>query len=85
MVTENRTDIRATVTALRDMLAKTTGLVNQLDQTLDSNSANIDDLLVNLRMTTENVRTLTETLARSPASLIRGIKVPDRKPGDVQK
>ncbi len=85
MVTENRTDIRATVTALRDMLAKTTGLVNQLDQTLDSNSANIDELLVNLRMTTENVRTLTETLARSPASLIRGIKVPDRKPGDIQK
>ncbi len=32
-------------------------------------------------MTTENLRALTETLMRSPASLIRGVKVPDRKPG----
>ena len=36
-------------------------------------------------MTTENLRTLTETLMRSPASLIRGMNVPDRKPGDVRK
>jgi hypothetical protein len=36
-------------------------------------------------MTTENLRTLTETLMQSPASLIRGIRVPDRKPGDIRK
>jgi phospholipid/cholesterol/gamma-HCH transport system substrate-binding protein len=82
---ENRADIRAVVTGLRDTLAKSNGLVNQLNQTLDQNSSNIDDLLDNLRMTTENLRTLTETLSRSPASLIRGVKVPDRKPGDVRK
>jgi len=79
---ENRPDIRAAVTGLRETLAKSTGLLNQLTQTLDQNSDNIDDLLDNLRVTTENLRTLTETLTRSPASLIRGIRVPDRKPGD---
>ena len=82
---ENRTDIRAAVTNLRDTLAKSTGLLTELNQTLDQNSGNIDDLLDNLRMTTENLRILTETLMRSPASLIRGIRVPDRKPGDVIK
>jgi phospholipid/cholesterol/gamma-HCH transport system substrate-binding protein len=82
---ENRTDIRATVMALRATVTKSTGLLNQLNQTLDSNSANIDDLLDNLRMTTENLQTLTETLTRSPASLIRGIKAPDRKPGEIRK
>ena len=72
---ENRPDIRASVAALRDTLG-------QLNQTLDRNSANIDELLDNIRMSTENLRTLTETLERAPASLIRGIKVPERKPGD---
>ncbi len=82
---ENRTDIRAAVTGLRDTLAKSTGLLTELNQTLDQNSGNIDALLDNLRMTTENLRTLTETLMHSPASLIRGIKAPERKPGDVRK
>jgi phospholipid/cholesterol/gamma-HCH transport system substrate-binding protein len=72
---ENRPDIRASVVSLRDTLAK-------LNQTLDQNSANIDELLDNIRMSTENLRSLTETLQRAPASLIRGIKVPERKPGD---
>lgn len=84
-ITENRPDIRAAVTGLRDTLAKSTGLLNELNQTLDQNSGNIDDLLDNLRMTTENLRTLTETLMHSPASLIRGLNLPDRKPGGVRK
>jgi phospholipid/cholesterol/gamma-HCH transport system substrate-binding protein len=83
-LTENRADIRASVTELRDTLTKSTTLLGQLNRTLDQNSPNIDDLLENLRLTTENLRALTETLTRSPASLIRGIKLPDRKPGDIQ-
>lgn len=74
---EDRPDIRATVISLHDTLA-------QLNQTLNQNSANIDELLENLRMSTENLRALTETLERAPASLIRGIKVKERKPGDQQ-
>jgi phospholipid/cholesterol/gamma-HCH transport system substrate-binding protein len=82
---ENRTDIRASVEGLRDTVAKSTALLTELNQTLDQNSANIDDLLNNIRMTTENLRALTETLKQSPASLIRGIKAVDRKPGEIQK
>ncbi len=82
---ENRPDIRASVTGLRDTVAKSTVLLNELNQTLDQNSGNIDDVLNNLRITTENLRSLTETLKHSPASLIRGIKVADRKPGEVGK
>ena len=72
---ENRPDVRATVLSLRSTLSL-------LNQTLDRNSANIDELLDNIRMSTENLRSLTETLERAPASLIRGIKVPERKPGE---
>ena len=73
------------MTGLPDTVAKSTVLLNELNQTLDQNSANIDGILANIRMTTENLRALTETVMRSPASLIRGIKVADRKPGDIQK
>lgn len=75
---ENRPDIHASVVSLRDTLA-------QLNQTLAQNSANIDELLDNIRISTENLRALTETLERAPASLIRGIKVPERKPGDIHE
>jgi phospholipid/cholesterol/gamma-HCH transport system substrate-binding protein len=82
---ENRADVRASVAGLRDTVAKSATLLNDLTQVLDDNSTNIDDLLNNIRMTTENLRDLTETLKRSPASLIRGVRVNDRKPGDVRK
>ena len=82
---ENRPDIRATVTGLRDTLARSTLLLNELNQTVEQNSSNIDGLLENMRMTTENLKALTETLTHSPASLIRGMKVADRKPGEVAK
>jgi len=75
---ENRPDIRASVVSLRDTLA-------QLNQTLDQNSANIDELLDNIRMSTENLRSLTETLKSAPAALIRGMKVTERKPGDIHE
>jgi phospholipid/cholesterol/gamma-HCH transport system substrate-binding protein len=82
---ENRSDIRTSVTGLRDTVAQSTALLNELNRTLDQNSVNIDGILANIRMTTENLRSLTETVMRSPASLIRGIKVADRKPGDIEK
>jgi phospholipid/cholesterol/gamma-HCH transport system substrate-binding protein len=84
-LTENRPDLRASVNGLRETLGKSSVLLDQLNQTFDQNSSNIDGLLTNIRIATENLRMLSETLARSPASLIRGVKMPDRKPGDVQK
>lgn len=82
---ENRTDIRASVTSLRDALTKSTLLLDHLNQTLDQNSGNIDELLDNIRVSTENLKGLTETLRRRPASLIRGIREEDRPPGGLRK
>jgi phospholipid/cholesterol/gamma-HCH transport system substrate-binding protein len=82
---ENRPDIRASVTGLKETVAKSAALLDQLNQTLDQNSDNIDGLLENIRMTAENLRVLTETVARSPASLIRGVKAADRQPGEIRK
>jgi phospholipid/cholesterol/gamma-HCH transport system substrate-binding protein len=82
---ENRADIRASVSSLRDALAKSTGLLDQLNRALDQNADKIDELLDNLRISTENLKSLTETLRSSPATLIRGVHVEDRKPGGVKK
>ena len=82
---ENRPDIHASLTGLRETVAKSGILLGQLSQTLDQNSDNIDVLLENMRMTAENLRALTETVARSPASLIRGVKASERQPGEVRK
>ena len=60
-------------------------LLDHLNQALDQNADNIDELLDNIRISTENLKSLTETLRSSPASLIRGVHVEDRKPGGVQK
>ncbi len=59
---ENRADIRVSVTSLRDALAKSTVLLDHLNQAMDQNSDNIDELLENIRISTENLKSLTETL-----------------------
>ncbi len=82
---ENRADIRFSVTSLRDALAKSTVLLDHLNQAMDQNSDNIDELLENIRISTENLKSLTETLRSKPASLIRGIRVEDRIPGGGRK
>ena len=82
---ENRPDIRASVTGLRETVAKSGILLDQVNRMLNQNSDNIDDLLENLSMSAENLRALTETVANSPASLIRGVRAADRQPGGVRK
>lgn len=82
---DNRADVRASVSGLRDALAKSTVLLDRLNQALDQNSDNIDELLDNIRISTENLKGLTETLRSTPSSLIRGIRVEDRKPGGLRK
>jgi len=82
---ENRTDVRTSVTTLRDALAKSTVLLDHLNQALNQNSDNIDELLDNVRISTENLKGLTETLRAKPASLIRGTGAEDRHPGGMRK
>src|SRR5215469_17038980 len=82
---ENRSDVRTTVVTLRDTLAKSTVLLDHLNRALDQNSDNIDELLENVRISTENLKGLTETLRSKPASLIRGVHAEDRQPGGGRK
>jgi hypothetical protein len=59
--------------------------MDQLKNTADSNVDNIDQTLVNIRVTTENMRQLTDSLKSNPSLLIRGEFVKDRKPGETVK
>jgi hypothetical protein len=59
--------------------------MDQLKNTAINNSENIDQTLINIRVTTENVRQLTDSLKSNPSLLIRGGFVKDRKPGELVK
>ncbi len=82
LMVENRPDIRAIVVELKSTLLSASALMEQLKDTTDRNTDNIDQILLNLRATTENVKELTNTLKTRPSALIRGDSVKDRKPGD---
>jgi phospholipid/cholesterol/gamma-HCH transport system substrate-binding protein len=84
VVVENRQDIRAAVVELKQTLLTASSLMEQLKNTMDRNTDNIDEILVNLRITTENAKQLTDSLKTRPSVLIRGDTVKDRKPGEKQ-
>lgn len=84
VLTENRPDLRVSVSELRELLAKSTVTMDQLQGIMNQNATNIDDILESMRISAENIRGLTETIKASPASLIRGVNVKDRKPGGNQ-
>jgi phospholipid/cholesterol/gamma-HCH transport system substrate-binding protein len=85
LLAENRPDLRVSVSQLREVLAQSTDVMDRLQGILNQNALNIDEILENMRLSTDNIRSLTETVKRSPASLIRGINVKDRKPGEIGK
>jgi phospholipid/cholesterol/gamma-HCH transport system substrate-binding protein len=82
---ENRQDLRISVSQLREVLANSSDAVDQLQSIMRQNSGNIYEILENMRSASVNMRNMTETIQSSPASLIRGINVKDRKPGGIQK
>ncbi len=81
ILVENRADIRSVVVELKQTLLTTSALMDQLKNTMDYNADNIDQILLNLRATTENAKELTDTLKTRPSTLIRGNSGPDRQPG----
>ncbi len=83
MLVENQPDIRATVIELKQTLVSASSLIEQLKNITSGD--NIDQILVNIRIATENVRQLTDSLKTNPSVLIRGNNVKDRKPGEVMK
>ncbi|HYR44815.1 MAG TPA: MlaD family protein [Terriglobia bacterium] len=82
---DNRADLKASVLGLRDALAKSTTVINKLEGIMDQNTANVDEMLENIRLSSENIRSLTDSVKRNPASLIRGVNVKERKPGEIEK
>jgi phospholipid/cholesterol/gamma-HCH transport system substrate-binding protein len=83
MLVENQPDIRAIVVELKQTLVSASALIEQLKNI--SGGDNIDQILVNVRIATENVRQLTDSLKTNPSVLIRGNNVKDRKPGELMK
>jgi len=81
IVVENRPDIRASMEQTRKMLVSVSDLVEILKKTMDGNTDNIDETLVNIRVATENIKEMTDTLKRKPSELIRGETGKDRVPG----
>jgi phospholipid/cholesterol/gamma-HCH transport system substrate-binding protein len=82
VVVENREDIRAIVVKLRDTLTTASALMDQIKDITDNNEDNIDEILLNIRAASENLRELTQELKTRPSTLIRGSGLKDRKPGD---
>jgi phospholipid/cholesterol/gamma-HCH transport system substrate-binding protein len=82
---ENRKDVRESIQKLHETLNSASSLVNQLDHTMGYNAENIDELLENMRMTTENLKQFTDTIKARPYTLIRSSGPPDRKPGAPPK
>jgi phospholipid/cholesterol/gamma-HCH transport system substrate-binding protein len=81
MLAKDQPELHASLVELRATLANANELVNQLNRTTNTNSDNIDELLNNLRLATENLREFTDTINQRPASLIRSSQPPEHKPG----
>jgi phospholipid/cholesterol/gamma-HCH transport system substrate-binding protein len=84
LVMENKDEIRASIQELHTALISVNALTDKLNETLDSNSDNIDQLLLNFRDVSENLRQLTDNLKSHPSSLIFSHTAKDRNPGDKQ-
>lgn len=81
VVLENRKDLRASVKELRKTLLSASSVMEQLNHTLNYNSDNIDEILANVRVATQNLKQLTGKLERQPYTLIRANRAKERKPG----
>lgn len=83
VVVENRQDIRAMVVELNKTLLTASSLIDQLHNTTDYNTDNVDQIMTNIRATTENMKELSDSLQSNPSVLIRGNNRKDRKPGEM--
>lgn len=80
VIVENRKEIHDTLVRLESSLADAQRLIINLDDTLDGNRGNLDETLENIRVTSENLKELTDTLKQRPFSLIRIKTEKDRLP-----
>jgi phospholipid/cholesterol/gamma-HCH transport system substrate-binding protein len=85
VLTEDRPDLKASLSELRELMETSKTLVGQLQGIVNQNTINIYEILENVRASTANIRSLTEMVKTSPASLIRGVRMEDRRPGGARK
>jgi phospholipid/cholesterol/gamma-HCH transport system substrate-binding protein len=85
LVVENRQDIHTVIVELKQTLLTASSLMDQLKNTADFNADNIDEMLVDLRVTTDNIKQLTDTVKTRPSTLLRGNSVNDRQPGGRER
>jgi phospholipid/cholesterol/gamma-HCH transport system substrate-binding protein len=82
MLDDNREDIRASVKTLRESLDHVDVLTGQLQGMLADNDYNIEELLNNMRIISENLKQFTDTIKTRPATLINSRGPRERRPGD---
>jgi phospholipid/cholesterol/gamma-HCH transport system substrate-binding protein len=82
LVVDNREDIRASVIKLRQSLDNISALTAQLQDMLNNNDYNIQEMLNNFRIISENLKQFTDEIKTRPASLIVPGGGADRKPGE---
>jgi phospholipid/cholesterol/gamma-HCH transport system substrate-binding protein len=85
MLAEDRPDLKASLSELRELLETSKTTVDQLQGIVNQNTVNVYEIIENMRASSANIRSLTERIRSSPASLIRGVKEEDRRPGGVRK
>jgi phospholipid/cholesterol/gamma-HCH transport system substrate-binding protein len=81
VVVDNRQDIRGSVEALHQTLLKTAALIDHIKGTMSYQTANLDQTMDNVRIASDNLKDLTDSVKRRPSTLIRGGAVKERKPG----
>lgn len=82
MLGENREDLRASIKKLRESLNTVSSITRRVDQTLDVNSETIDELLMNMRDVSENLKEFTDIIKTRPSELIRSTSPRQHKPGE---
>jgi phospholipid/cholesterol/gamma-HCH transport system substrate-binding protein len=82
-VVDNRQDLRGSVEALHQTLLKTSALIDQIKATMSYQTPNLDQTMDNVRIASDNLKDLTDTVKRRPSTLIRGGTVKERKPGSA--
>jgi phospholipid/cholesterol/gamma-HCH transport system substrate-binding protein len=84
LIGDERPDIHAAVVQLRTALTTLNEVAQRSNQLLETNSGNIDEILVNLREATANLAQFTSEIKSRPSTLIRSSSPKERKPGDPQ-
>jgi phospholipid/cholesterol/gamma-HCH transport system substrate-binding protein len=84
VIGDNREDLRASIKKLRESLDNVSILTRHLNQTIDINAETFDELLMNLRDVSENLREFTDIIKTRPSELIRSTTPREHKPGEHQ-